>query len=100
MTLSKTLSKRLPRQLHRSLGPIMVAPLLITVLSGTAFQVAALAGRGGEFIWLLNLHKGNWGFLNLEQIYPFLNGLGLMLFIVSGTVMWWQTRPRKKRQQS
>ena len=94
------LSKRFPRQLHRSLVPIMIAPLVVTVFSGTGFQIAALAGRGGEFIWLLNLHKGNWGGINLERIYPFLNALGLMLLIISGAIMWWTTRPRKKRQRS
>ena len=93
-------SKRLPRQLHRSLVPIMVVPLIVTVFSGAGFQMAVLAGKGVDFIWLLNLHKGNWGFINLERVYPFLNSIGLMLLIVSGAVMWWTTRPRKKRQRS
>ncbi|AFY37136.1 hypothetical protein Lepto7376_0738 [[Leptolyngbya] sp. PCC 7376] len=91
------LNKRFLRKLHRSLVPIMVAPLLITVLSGTLFQLAALSGRGIDFLWLLNLHKGNLGFMNLERIYPFLNGLGLLLLIVSGAVMWWTTRPKKRQ---
>ena len=90
--------KRFLRKLHLSLVPIMVAPLVITVLSGTLFQGAVLAGRGVDFIWLLNLHKGNWGFINLEKIYPFLNGFGLLLLIISGSVMWWTTRPRKRQR--
>ncbi|OKH19941.1 hypothetical protein [[Limnothrix rosea] IAM M-220] len=89
--------KRAIRKLHRSLVPIMVAPLIITVLSGTLFQIAALTGRAVDFIWLLKLHKGNLGFINLEKIYPFLNGFGLLLLIVSGVVMWWTTRPRKRQ---
>lgn len=89
--------KRNIRQLHRRLVPIMVAPLLITVLTGSLFQVAALTGKGADFYWLLNVHRGNWGFLNLEMIYPFLNALGLLLLMASGVVMWWNGRPKKRK---
>ncbi len=89
--------KRNIRLLHRRLVPIMVLPLLITVLTGSLFQVAELTGQESNFYWLLDLHKGEFGPLNLEVIYPFLNGLGLLLLLSSGAVMWWTTRPRKRQ---
>ncbi|MBV5261205.1 PepSY domain-containing protein [Synechococcus moorigangaii CMS01] len=85
------------RQLHRRLVPIMVAPLLVTVLTGSLFQVAALTGKSADFYWLLAVHRGRFGPVNLENIYPFLNAFGLLLLLVSGAMIWWTTRPRKRQ---
>jgi uncharacterized iron-regulated membrane protein len=89
--------KRNIRLIHRRLVPIMALPLLITVLTGSLFQVAELTGHESNFYWLLDVHKGEFGPIDLEMIYPFLNGLGLLLLLSSGVVMWWTTRPRKRQ---
>lgn len=86
------------RQLHRRLVPIMVAPLLLTVLTGTLFQIAELTENEDNFEWLLEIHKGEFGVINLEVIYPFLNGFGLLLLTASGVIMWWTSRPRKRQE--
>ncbi|AMA09975.1 MULTISPECIES: hypothetical protein [unclassified Picosynechococcus] len=86
------------RQIHRRLVPIMVAPLLITVLTGSLFQVASLTGNTADFYWLLELHRGHFGPVNLEVIYPFLNALGLLLLLASGAMIWWTTRPRQRQR--
>ncbi|MEB3225151.1 MAG: PepSY domain-containing protein [Synechococcus sp.] len=85
------------RQLHRRLVPIMVLPLLITVLTGSLFQVASVTGNAADFYWLLALHRGKFGPVNLEGIYPFLNALGLLLLLGSGVMIWWTTHPRKRQ---
>ena len=87
------------RHLHRSLVPIMAMPLLVTVTTGIGFQMAVVSGRASDFSWLLALHRGQFGRINLEMVYPFLNGLGLLTLLVTGLVMWWQM-PRRSSQRS
>ena len=73
----------------------MIFPLLLTVLTGTLFQVAVVTGNSGNFIWLLELHRGKFGRINLEMIYPFLNGFGLLMLGITGVMMWLTTRTKK-----
>ncbi|MGD1908569.1 MAG: PepSY domain-containing protein [Leptolyngbyaceae cyanobacterium] len=90
------LNKARVRALHRWFAPVMAIPLLLTLTTGMGFQMAATAGRGSDFIWLLQLHKGKWGPLDLSMVYPFLNGLGLLTLMITGILMWWQTKRRKR----
>lgn len=85
------------RQLHRFLAPIMVLPLLITLATGVLFQFADLTKHERQFRWLLAIHKGHFGPLNLSVIYPFLNALGLLFLVVTGFAMWLQGRQRITR---
>lgn len=84
------------RQLHRSLVPFMVLPLLLTLITGTLFQIAAASGWASDFFWLLELHQGKFGALNLEYVYPFLNAAGLLTLVVTGSLMWLKTRRRTR----
>ena len=86
------------RKLHRTLVPFMVLPLLITLTTGTAFQFAVAADRASDFIWLLELHRGKFGAVNLEFVYPILNATGLLTLLITGVLMWWKT-PRRKPSQ-
>ena len=83
-------------KVHRTIAPIVVLPLLLTVVTGVVYQITDLSGH--EIEWLLRLHKGNFGSLKLEAIYPFLNGLGLLAMLATGTAMLWQMRRRPQRQ--
>ena len=82
------------RQVHRWLAPIMVLPLLITLLTGVGFQLAGFADQERQFRWLMAMHKGHFGFLDLSTVYPFLNALGLLFLLVTGLSMWLQGRRR------
>ncbi len=82
------------RQLHYKIAPLMIFPLVLTVITGTLFQVAVVTGNADNFLWLLELHRGKFGRINLEMVYPFLNGFGLLMLAVTGIIMWLQTRPR------
>lgn len=86
------------RKLHRTLVPFMVLPLLLTLTTGTAFQFAVAADRASDFIWLLELHRGKFGAVNLEFVYPILNATGLLTLLITGVLMWWKT-PRRKASQ-
>jgi hypothetical protein len=54
----------------------MILPILLTLITGSIYQIVDIGGKGGDFNWLLDWHKGHFGILNLERIYPFLNALG------------------------
>jgi len=87
------------RQLHRALVPVMVLPLLLTLTTGVLFQFAVASDRANDFIWLLDLHRGKFGQINLDFVYPFLNALGLLTLLITGVLMWLQT-PNRKRSKS
>ena len=83
------------RQLHYRFAPIIFFPLVLTVLTGTLFQIAVLSGRGTTFSWLLEWHRGHFGRINLETTYPFLNGFGVLMLAITGILLWWQIRPHR-----
>lgn len=85
------------RQLHRALAPIMIGPLLISLTTGTIYQILDVAGKEDSSRWLLEIHKGNFGILNLEAIYPFLNALGLLTLIITGIFLWLLTQQKRIR---
>lgn len=85
------------RQLHRALAPIMVLPLLLTLTTGMLFQLAIASDRASDFIWLLELHRGVFGPINLDMAYPFLNALGLLTLVITGSLMWWRSPSRHRR---
>lgn len=74
----------------------MVLPLLLTAITGSIYQITELSSN--EAGWLLALHKGNFGILKLEAIYPFLNALGLIALLATGTSMWLQLRRNSRRR--
>jgi membrane protein insertase Oxa1/YidC/SpoIIIJ len=88
------------RRLHTIFAPIMVLPVLLTLITGSLFQVAELTGNVRNFHWLLEFHTGHFGRLNLGMIYPFLNAFGLLMLAITGITMWLQTRSRRKTQNS
>ena len=94
MTISKNHSHYFQNisHLHSTLAPIMLLPLFLTTITGTVYQIVDLAGKKDGFKWLLHWHKGDFGALNLEIIYPFLNAIGLFIFLFTGIYMWFHTR--------
>ncbi len=69
----------------------MALPMFLTVITGMLFQWAVAVGQADQFLWLLDLHRGKFGRINLELIYPFLNGLGLLSMVITGLVLWQQS---------
>jgi hypothetical protein len=88
------------RHIKYLLAPFVVLPLLLTLITGSLYQVADLNGHEEDFRWLLSLHKGNFGPLKLGFIYPFLNALGLLIMVVAGILLWYRGRARRKQAQS
>jgi uncharacterized iron-regulated membrane protein len=67
------------RRVHRSLVPLAALPLLLTALSGSLY--GALSAQGIEAFWLMKLHTGNFGLLNLQPWYSSILAL-LTLFVI------------------
>lgn len=88
------------RQLHRTIAPIMILPVLLTLITGSLYQIVDLGEKGKDFDWLLDWHKGHFGSLNLEAVYPFLNALGLLTLAITGISMWVQMRRRPPQKNS
>lgn len=86
------------RKLHRQLAPVMILPILLTLITGSIYQIADMAGKGDNFNWLLEWHKGHFGSLNLESIYTFLNALGLLTLAITGISLWFQQRGNSRKR--
>ncbi|MBE9116720.1 PepSY domain-containing protein [Lusitaniella coriacea LEGE 07157] len=94
------ISKTRLRQIHFTLAPILLFPVLLSLITGSLFQIAVLTDSANDFLWLLELHRGKFGSINLEMIYPFLNAFGMLMLATTGIMMWWQYRPRSANRTS
>ncbi|WP_017305442.1 PepSY domain-containing protein [Spirulina subsalsa] len=102
------MNKRLFRQLHRTLAPIIILPFLITALTGISYRLGKswLGLSRDQVHWLMTIHEGEYLGPILEPIYVLLNGLGVLFMIGTGTYMViqsWQPqrwfRPRQKQEE-
>ncbi len=65
--------------------PIAAVPLVLTSLSGSLY--GALISADIEVPWLLRLHTGNFGLLNLQPYYSTVLGVLTVFIAVSGLAM-------------
>lgn len=70
------------RRLHRLLVPLAAAPLLLTAATGSLYSV--LLEQGIDAFWLLKIHTGQFGLLNLQPYYSVLLGVLTLVVIASG----------------
>ena len=80
------------RRLHRLLVPLAAAPLLLTAASGSLYSL--LLEPGVDAFWLLKIHTGRFGPLNLQPYYSILLGIFTLVVILSGLSLWF-SRPRR-----
>ena len=79
--------KRLARKYHRIIAPIIALPLVLTVLTGMLVTIVREwpINTGLTSSLILSLHTGE--IFHLQAIYPILNGLGLIVLVVTGISM-------------
>jgi len=82
--MPRSLTKRF-RRLHRLLVPLAAVPLLLTAASGSLYSL--LLEQGIDAFWLLKIHTGRFGPLNLQPYYSVLLGALTLVVISSGLVM-------------
>ena len=78
-------SQRRSRRLHRILVPIAAAPLALTSLSGAIY--GTLLYWNMDASWLLRLHTGNFGVINLQPFYSPLIGILTLMLVASGLAL-------------
>jgi hypothetical protein len=86
-----TSRQRQARRLHRWVVPIAAAPLLLTAATGSLYSL--LLEMNIDAFWLLKIHTGNFGPLNLQPFYPVL--LGALTIIVTGSGLLMLLRPAR-----
>lgn len=92
------------RQLHRQLAPFIFLPLFIAAFSGMGYRL----GRNWFNIpkekihFLMDIHQGKYLGEQLMPIYVLLEGLGLILMIGTGCIVFWNSLKvfRKKESKS
>jgi hypothetical protein len=79
--------KRTFRKYHRVLAGIVALPLILTTITGMLATIVAewQLDLGISRSSLLHLHNGE--VFHLEKIYPILNGMGLLVMLVTGLSM-------------
>ena len=78
-------ARRQARRIHRWLVPLAAVPLLITAGTGSLYSL--LLEQNIDAFWLLKLHTGEFGWLNLQPVYPMLLGILTIVVTVSGMTM-------------
>ena len=85
-------TSRQARRIHRWLVPIAAAPLLLTAGTGSLYSL--LLEQNIDAFWLLKIHTGNFGAINLQPIYSVMLGVLTVVVTVSGLVMLIRTPAR------
>ena len=86
----RQLSRR-ARKVHRWLVPIAALPLLIAAGTGSLYSL--LLEQGIDAFWLLKIHTGDFGVLNLQPFYPLLLGVLTVVVTISGGAMLLKPSP-------
>ena len=83
------------RVVHRSVVVIAALPLLITSATGSVYSL--LLEQGVDAFWLLKIHTGRFGLINLQPYYSWILGVLTLLAVGSGLLL---LLPRSKRSNN
>ena len=78
-------AQRKARRSHRWLVPLAALPLLLTASTGSLYSL--LLEQGIDAFWLLKIHTGQFGGLNLQPVYPMLLGVLTIVVTASGVIL-------------
>jgi hypothetical protein len=80
------------RQFHRTVAPLVLLPLTITVFTGVAYRLGkSWLGLSKEQVHILMvIHEGEYLGATLEPFYVLFNALGLLWMLITGGVILWQ----------
>ena len=94
------MSNRTFRKYHRLLALIFLLPITLTVITGMLVSIvqdwSIYTGLSSNF--LLKLHTGE--IFKLQAVYPFLNGLGLIGLLITGSTMLGIGKKNRRRSRS
>jgi hypothetical protein len=94
--------RSLVRQLHRTVAPIVLLPLLITMTTGVIYRLSKdwFGLSRDQVHFLMTLHEGEYLGPTLEPIYVLLNGLGLLWMLITGGILIWQNLSRALKSKA
>ncbi len=77
------------RKLHKTMAPIVLLPLLMTVFTGVTYRLAKdwFGASRDSVHFLMVIHEGEYFGKSFEAFYVLLNGLGLLWMLVTGMIM-------------
>ena len=84
--------QRQARRLHRWLVPLAAAPLLLTAGTGSLYSL--LLEQDIDAFWLMKIHTGDFGPINLQPIYSVILGVLTVVVTISGLVLLIRTPAR------
>jgi len=73
---------RYSRKIHRLIVPVALMPLLAVSFSGALY--GTLIAMDIEWSWLLRIHTGNFGVINLQPFYSPVLGILILIVAISG----------------
>ena len=84
------------RQWHRTLAPIVMLPLLITVATGVTYRLSKdwFGLSRDQVHFLMSIHEGEYLGHTLEPFYVLLHGVGVLWMLATGGIMAWQSLRR------
>lgn len=87
------------RKSHRLLGVFFSLPLIITAVTGIAYQVGGkwLHADEKSLKLIMNLHQGSWLGPELRPFYILLVGGALVFLCLSGLRLWLPSKRAEKR---
>jgi len=85
---------RFSRKVHRLIVPIAVAPIVLVAFSGALY--GTLINFNVEWTWLLKMHTGNFGVVNLQPYYSPVLGVLTFIVAVSGVFLLFPRRHTAK----
>ena len=80
------------RVIHRAVVVVAALPLLMTSATGSIYSL--LLEQGIDAFWLLKIHTGRFGVVNIQPYYSWLLGVLTLLAIGSGLLLLWN-RPKR-----
>ncbi len=82
-------SKLTIRKLHRTIAPIVLLPLIITVTTGMTYRIGKdwFGWTRDQAHILMVIHEGEYFGDQGKSIYVLLNGLGLIVMLATGATM-------------
>lgn len=78
------------KKIKYSFAPFVIIPLILTPITGGLFHIADLAGKHEQYEWLMNIHTGNFGIVDLSSFYPFYNAIALLIMAGAGIWLWFK----------
>ncbi len=86
---------RQSRKIHRIVVPVAVAPIIVVSMSGALY--GSLINFNVELPWLLKVHTGNFGVINLQPFYSPVLGVLTLIVALSGIPLLLKRNQRSSR---